>query len=74
MLPQKRTLGFQTKPADDFVRMLSDADLANRCVQGFRRLRDPSPTCGRPEGAGRWVPVAKSYGEGYLKRLERADA
>jgi len=42
----------QTKPdfrvkhalsADDFVRTLSDAELLDRCVQGFRKLRDLIP-------------------------------
>ncbi len=43
MLPQKRTPDFQAKPADDFVRTLSDAELVDRCVQGFKRLRELIP-------------------------------
>ena len=43
MLPQKRTPGFQVKPADDFVRTLSDAELLVKCVQGFKRLRELIP-------------------------------
>ncbi len=43
MLPQKKTQDFQAKPADDFVRTLSDADLVDKCVQGFRKLRDLIP-------------------------------
>lgn len=43
MLPQKKTQDFQTKPADESVRTLSDAELVDRCVQGFRKLRDLIP-------------------------------
>lgn len=43
MLPQTKTPDFQAKPADDFVRALSDAELVDRCVQGFRKLRDLIP-------------------------------
>jgi hypothetical protein len=43
LLPQKRTPDFQVKPADDFVRTLSDAELVDRCVQGFKRLRELIP-------------------------------
>ncbi len=43
MLPQKRTPDFQAKPADDFVRTLSDAELVDKCVQGFKRLRELIP-------------------------------
>ncbi len=43
MLPQKRTPDFQVKPADDFVRTLSDAELVDKCVQGFKRLRELIP-------------------------------
>lgn len=43
LLPQKKTPDFQVKPADDFVRTLSDAELLDRCVQGFRKLRDLIP-------------------------------
>lgn len=43
LLPQKRTPDFQAKPADDFVRTLSDAELVDRCVQGFKRLRELIP-------------------------------
>jgi len=43
LLPQKRTPDFQAKPADDFVRTLSDTELADRCVQGFKRLRELIP-------------------------------
>ena len=43
MLPQKRTPGFQVKPADDFVRTLSDTELLDKCVQGFKRLRELIP-------------------------------
>src|SRR5208283_4455236 len=34
---------FQAKPADDFVRTLSDAELVDKCVQGFRKLRELIP-------------------------------
>ena len=43
MLPQKRTLDLHVKPADDFVRTLSDAELVDKCVQGFKRLRELIP-------------------------------
>ena len=43
MLPQKKTPDFQSKPADDFVRTLSDTELLDRCVQGFKRIRDLIP-------------------------------
>ena len=43
MLPQKRTPEFQVKPADDFVRTLSDAELLDKCVQGFKKLRELIP-------------------------------
>jgi hypothetical protein len=43
LLPQKKTPDFQAKPADDFVRTLSDAELLDKCVQGFKRLRELIP-------------------------------
>jgi len=43
LLPQKKTPDFQAKPADDFVRTLSDAELLDKCVQGFSRLRQLIP-------------------------------
>ena len=43
MLPQKRTPDVQAKPADDFVRTLSDVELVDRCVQGFKKLRELIP-------------------------------
>lgn len=43
MLPQKKTPDFQAKAADDFVRTLSDAELLDKCVQGFKRLRELIP-------------------------------
>jgi hypothetical protein len=43
LLPQKRTPDFQTKPAEDFVRMLSDAELVDKCIQGFKKLRELIP-------------------------------
>ncbi len=43
MLPQKRTPDFQVKPADDLVRTLSDSELVDRCVQGFKKLRELIP-------------------------------
>lgn len=43
MLPQRKTPEFQAQPADDFVRTLSDAELVDRCVQGFKKLRDLIP-------------------------------
>jgi len=43
LLPQKKTLNFQAKPADAFVRTLSDAELLDKCVQGFKRLRELIP-------------------------------
>jgi hypothetical protein len=43
LLPQKKTLGFQAKPPDDFARTLSDAELLDKCVQGFKKLRELIP-------------------------------
>jgi hypothetical protein len=43
LLPQKRTPGFQVRSTDDFVRTLSDADLLDKCVQGFKKLRELIP-------------------------------
>jgi hypothetical protein len=43
LLPQKKTHDFQAKPADDFVRTLSDAELVDRCLQGFKKLRELIP-------------------------------
>jgi hypothetical protein len=43
LLPQRKTPEFQAQPADDFVRTLSDAELVDRCVQGFKKLRDLIP-------------------------------
>jgi hypothetical protein len=43
LLPQKSTPTFQTKPADDFVRTLSDAELLDKCVQGFKKLKELIP-------------------------------
>jgi hypothetical protein len=43
LLPQKKTPDFQAKPADDFVRTLSDAELLDKCVQGFKRLKELIP-------------------------------
>jgi hypothetical protein len=43
LLPQKRTPDFQAKPADDFVRTLSDAELVDKCVLGFKKLRELIP-------------------------------
>jgi hypothetical protein len=43
LLPQKKTPDFQVKPADDFVRTLSDAELVDKCVQGFKKLRELIP-------------------------------
>jgi len=43
LLPQKKTPDFQAKPADDFVRTLSDSELLDRCVQGFKKLRELIP-------------------------------
>ena len=61
MLPQKRTPDFQTKPADDFVRTLSDAELLDKCVQGFKKLRELIPYLRearrRWAQQGRQVPV-----------------
>jgi len=61
LLPQKRTPDFQAKPADDFVRTLSDAELVDKCVQGFKRLRELIPFLRearrRWAQAGRRVPV-----------------
>jgi hypothetical protein len=34
---------FQAKPADDFVRTLSDAELVDKCIQGFKKLRELIP-------------------------------
>lgn len=61
LLPQKITLEFQAQPADDLVRTLSDAELVDKCVQGFRRLRDLIPYLRearrRWAQPGRQVPV-----------------
>jgi hypothetical protein len=61
LLLQKKTPDFQAKPADDFVRTLSDADLLDKCVQGFRKLRDLIPYLRearrRWSQPGRRVPV-----------------
>ncbi|HEV2289920.1 MAG TPA: hypothetical protein VGR81_13330 [Candidatus Acidoferrales bacterium] len=61
MLPQRRTLDFQAQPADDFVRTLSDAELVDKCVQGFRKLRELVPYLRearrRWAQPGRQVPV-----------------
>ena len=61
MLPQKRTPGFQAQPANDFVRTLSDAELVDKCVQGFRKLRELIPYLRearrRWAQPGRQVPV-----------------
>ena len=43
MLPQKKVPDFQAKPADEFARTLSDAELLDRCVQGFKKLRELVP-------------------------------
>jgi hypothetical protein len=43
LLLQKKTPDFQAKPADDFVRTLSDSELLDRCVQGFKKLRELIP-------------------------------
>jgi hypothetical protein len=43
LLPQKKTPEFQVKPADDFVRTLSDEELVGKCVQGFKKLRELIP-------------------------------
>lgn len=53
MLPQKSTPNFQPNPADDFVRTLSDAELVDKCVQGFRKLRELIPFL--REGRRRWA-------------------
>jgi hypothetical protein len=61
LLPQKRTPDFQAKPAYDFVRTLSDAELVDKCVQGFKKLRELIPYLRearrRWAQAGRRVPV-----------------
>ncbi len=63
MLPQKRTPDFQVKPADDFVRTLSDAELVDKCVQGFKKLRELIPYLRearrRWAQPGRRVPVPR---------------
>ena len=43
MLLQKKAPQFQANPTDDFVRTLPDAELVDRCVQGFRKLRKLIP-------------------------------
>jgi hypothetical protein len=46
LLAQKRTPEWQGKhllTADNFARTLSDAELVDRCIQGFRRLRELIP-------------------------------
>jgi hypothetical protein len=61
LLPQKRTPDLQVTPADDFVRTLSDAELVDKCVQGFKKLRELIPYLRearrRWAQAGRRVPV-----------------
>jgi hypothetical protein len=61
LLPQKKTPDFQSNPADDFVRTLSDAELVDKCVLGFKRLRELIPFLRearrRWAQAGRRVPV-----------------
>lgn len=61
MLPQRKALNFQAQPADDFVRTLSDAELVDKCVQGFRKLRELVPYLRearrRWAQPGRQVPV-----------------
>jgi hypothetical protein len=61
LLPQKKTPDFQVKPADDFVRTLPDAELVDKCVQGFKKLRELIPYLRearrRWAQAGRRVPV-----------------
>lgn len=75
MLPQKSTSEFQDQPADDFVRALSDAELLDKCVQGFRRLRDLIPYL--REARRRWaqpgrrvpVPGRPSWSEWITQNL-----
>jgi hypothetical protein len=43
LLPQRRMPDFQAQPADDFVRTPSDAELVDKCVQGFRKLKELIP-------------------------------
>lgn len=43
LLQEKVVLEFRAKSADEIVRKLSDSELADRCVQGFRKLRDLIP-------------------------------
>jgi hypothetical protein len=75
LLPQKKTLGFQAKPPDDFARTLSDAELLDRCVQGFKRLRELIPYL--REARRRWaqpgrrvpVPGRPSWSEWITQNL-----
>lgn len=61
MLSQRKALNFQAQPADGFVRTLSDAELVDKCVQGFRKLRELVPYLRearrRWAQPGRQVPV-----------------
>lgn len=61
LLPQKSTPNYQPKLAEDFVRRLSDAELVDRCVQGFKKLRELVPYLRearrRWAQQGRQVPV-----------------
>lgn len=62
MLPHRKTSHFQLQPAaNDLVRTLSDAELVDRCVQGFRKLRELVPYLRearrRWAQPGRQVPV-----------------
>lgn len=64
LLAQKSTFEWRGKhllTADDLARTLSDAELADKCVQGFRKLRDLIPYLrearDRFSQPGRRVPV-----------------
>jgi hypothetical protein len=64
LLAQKRTPEWQGKhllPADNFARTLSDAELVDKCVQGFKKLRELIPYLRearrRWAQQGRQVPV-----------------
>jgi hypothetical protein len=75
LLPQKRTPDFRVKPADDLLRTLSDVELLDKCVQGFKKLRELIPYL--REARRRWaqpgrrvpVPGRPSWSEWITQNL-----
>jgi hypothetical protein len=64
LLPQRRMPDFQAQPADDFVRTLSDAELVDKCVQGFRKLRELIPYL--REARRRWAQPGRQVTFGSM--------